>query len=171
MANSVVLQTSLSCPGLRSSSQFSPLHQRFQDCSTPSQSQLSVRKERGITKAHYSDNTSGSSGLQFWKSGSSSPFPILKAAGRFSDSVEDSSSSASNAEWENDDENRFNLALWNTSPEVQEEGIVLSSGTGTKLQRLTQVFHLCFTKHFQLLRKQTLSILLLHFSTTKGFLL
>lgn len=133
MANLVVL-TSVPSAGLSSSSHL-PLHQRFHEC-VPSQIRP-VCKERGITKAHYGDN-SGSSGIPFRRS-ASFPFPVLKAAGSFSDSVEDLSSASNAAGWENEDENIVNTpVMWDTTPEIQQNGIVLSPTSGTKLQRLTQ---------------------------------
>ncbi|CAM6091132.1 unnamed protein product [Calypogeia fissa] len=134
MANLVALQTLATCAGLSSSAHLSA-PQRLLDCSPTSQT-LPVRKERGIVTAQYSDNI-GSCGIQFWRS-SSYAFPVLKAAGRFSDSVEDSSS-ASSADLGNEDGYTTDGPIsWNNSPEMQQEGIVLSSSKGNKLQRLTQ---------------------------------
>jgi hypothetical protein len=45
------------------------------------------------------------------------------------------------------EEETVKLALWNPSSEVQEEGIVLSTASGSKLQRLTQVYPRCFYEH------------------------
>lgn len=133
MANLAVLQTSAPCAGLSSSSRLSQRHP-FPNCS-PCQT-VPARMEPGVTKAQYSDN-GGPSGILFRKS-AGFQFPVLKASGRFSDSVDDSSSPSS-AGWESDDENTINTPImWSTPQEIQEEGLVLSSSSGTKLQRLTQ---------------------------------
>lgn len=48
------------------------------------------------------------------------------------------------AGWENEDETA--MIVWNTSPEIEQEGIVLSSASGTQLQRLSQVCHRCIAE-------------------------